>query len=81
MVFLGRTQALSKNGEYIGERYVRLLHVPRSEMEEQVRKLRARCCLHVTCDGVQLALARCSGGAGMDITHARQQQLLQPGLA
>lgn len=28
-------QALSKNGEYIGERYVRLLHVPKSEMEEQ----------------------------------------------
>lgn len=30
-------QALSKNGEYIGQRYVRLLHVPRAEMEEQVR--------------------------------------------
>ncbi|GFR41617.1 hypothetical protein Agub_g2342 [Astrephomene gubernaculifera] len=30
-------KALSKNGEYIGQRYVRLLHVPRSEMEEQVR--------------------------------------------
>lgn len=30
-------QALSKNGEYMGERYVRLLHVPKSEMEEQVR--------------------------------------------
>lgn len=30
-------QALAKNGEYIGERYVRLLHVPKSEMEEQVR--------------------------------------------
>jgi len=30
-------KALSKNGEYIGERYVRLLHVPKSEMEEQVR--------------------------------------------
>jgi hypothetical protein len=28
---------MSKNGEYIGERYVRLLHVPRQEMEEQVR--------------------------------------------
>lgn len=27
---------MAKNGEYIGERYVRLLHVPRSEMEEQV---------------------------------------------
>lgn len=31
------TQALSKNGEFIGERYVRLLHVPVTEMEEQVR--------------------------------------------
>ncbi|GLC42385.1 hypothetical protein PLESTB_000652500 [Pleodorina starrii] len=30
-------KALSKNGEYIGQRYVRLLHVPRAEMEEQVR--------------------------------------------
>ncbi|KAF5831077.1 hypothetical protein DUNSADRAFT_13633 [Dunaliella salina] len=30
-------KALNKNGEYIGERYVRLLHVPKSEMEEQVR--------------------------------------------
>lgn len=30
-------QALSKNGEFIGERYVRLLHVPVTEMEEQVR--------------------------------------------
>jgi hypothetical protein len=30
-------QAMSKNGEYIGERYVRLLHVPKQEMEEQVR--------------------------------------------
>lgn len=29
-------QAMSKNGEYIGERYVRLLHVPRAEMDEQV---------------------------------------------
>jgi hypothetical protein len=28
---------MSKNGEYIGERYVRLLHVPKQEMEEQVR--------------------------------------------
>lgn len=35
--FLFNTQALAKNGEYIGERYVRLLHVPKSEMEEQVR--------------------------------------------
>jgi heterogeneous nuclear ribonucleoprotein F/H len=31
------SQALAKNGEYIGQRYVRLLHVPRQEMEEQVR--------------------------------------------
>lgn len=30
-------QALSKNGEYLGSRYVRLLHVPVFEMEEQVR--------------------------------------------
>jgi hypothetical protein len=30
-------QALSKNGEYLGDRYVRLLHVPKQEMEEQVR--------------------------------------------
>lgn len=30
-------RALAKNGEYIGERYVRLLHVPKQEMEEQVR--------------------------------------------
>ena len=30
-------QALSKNGEYLGERYIRLLHVPRTEMEDQVR--------------------------------------------
>jgi hypothetical protein len=30
-------QALSKNGKYLGERYVRLLHVPKQEMEEQVR--------------------------------------------
>lgn len=29
-------QALSKNGEYLGDRYVRLLHVPKQEMEEQV---------------------------------------------
>jgi len=28
---------MGKNGEFIGERYVRLLHVPRSEMDEQVR--------------------------------------------
>lgn len=28
---------MSKNGEYIGDRYVRLLHVPKQEMEEQVR--------------------------------------------
>ena len=34
---LSLLQALSKNGQYIGDRYVRLLHVPRSEMEEQVR--------------------------------------------
>lgn len=32
-----RAQALSKNGEYLGDRYVRLLHVPKQEMEEQVR--------------------------------------------
>lgn len=30
-------RAMAKNGEYIGERYVRLLHVPKSEMEEQVK--------------------------------------------
>lgn len=30
-------QALAKNGEFLGDRYVRLLHVPQSEMEEQVR--------------------------------------------
>lgn len=30
-------QALSKNGKYLGDRYVRLLHVPKQEMEEQVR--------------------------------------------
>lgn len=30
-------KALSKNGEYLGERYIRLLHVPRTEMEDQVR--------------------------------------------
>jgi heterogeneous nuclear ribonucleoprotein F/H len=30
-------QALSKNGDFMGERYVRLLHVPVTEMEEQVR--------------------------------------------
>ncbi|KIZ06356.1 hypothetical protein MNEG_1601 [Monoraphidium neglectum] len=30
-------QAMSKNGAYIGERYVRLLHVPKQEMQEQVR--------------------------------------------
>lgn len=30
-------KALSKNGEYLGGRYIRLLHVPRAEMEEQVR--------------------------------------------
>lgn len=35
--FFRPLQALSKNGEYIGQRYVRLLHVPRAEMEEQVR--------------------------------------------
>jgi hypothetical protein len=28
---------MSKNGAYIGERYVRLLHVPKQEMQEQVR--------------------------------------------
>ena len=28
---------MSKNGAYIGERYVRLLHVPWQEMQEQVR--------------------------------------------
>lgn len=33
----GSTQALSKNGEFIGERYVRLLHVPKQEMIEQVQ--------------------------------------------
>jgi heterogeneous nuclear ribonucleoprotein F/H len=30
-------QAMAKNGEFIGERYVKLLLVPRQEMEEQVR--------------------------------------------
>jgi len=30
-------QAMVRNGEYLGDRYVRLLHVPRQEMEEQVR--------------------------------------------
>ncbi|GAX83059.1 hypothetical protein CEUSTIGMA_g10485.t1 [Chlamydomonas eustigma] len=30
-------KALTKNGDFLGERYVRLLHVPASEMEEQVR--------------------------------------------
>ncbi|KAG1672723.1 hypothetical protein FOA52_005201 [Chlamydomonas sp. UWO 241] len=30
-------KALSKNGDFMGERYVRLLHVPVTEMEEQVR--------------------------------------------
>lgn len=30
-------KALSKNGKYLGDRYVRLLHVPKQEMEEQVR--------------------------------------------
>ncbi|KIZ02545.1 hypothetical protein MNEG_5410 [Monoraphidium neglectum] len=30
-------QAMSKNGAFIGERYVRLLHVPKQEMLEQVR--------------------------------------------
>lgn len=29
--------AMRKNGEYIGDRYVKLLHVPRQEMEEQVK--------------------------------------------
>lgn len=33
----GCVQALSKNGKYLGDRYVRLLHVPKQEMEEQVR--------------------------------------------
>ena len=28
---------MSKNGEYIGRRYVKLLMVPREEMEDQVR--------------------------------------------
>lgn len=39
-------QAMSKNGAYIGERYVRLLHVPKQEMLEQVSVPaldRARC--------------------------------------
>lgn len=27
---------MARNGEYLGDRYVRLLHVPRQEMEEQV---------------------------------------------
>lgn len=30
-------QAMSRNGQYIGERYVKLLHVPKQEMEEQVK--------------------------------------------
>ncbi|KAL6763408.1 hypothetical protein V8C86DRAFT_3012807 [Haematococcus lacustris] len=30
-------RALSKNGQFIGERYVRLLHVTKNEMEEQSR--------------------------------------------
>lgn len=29
--------AMRKNGEYIGDRYVKLLHVPKREMEEQVK--------------------------------------------
>lgn len=29
--------AMRKNGEYIGDRYVKLLHVPKQEMEEQVK--------------------------------------------
>lgn len=29
-------RAMAKNGEYIGDRYVRLLHVPKQEMEDQV---------------------------------------------
>lgn len=28
---------MQKNGEYIGDRYVKLLHVPKREMEEQVK--------------------------------------------
>ena len=28
---------MAKNGAYMGERYVRLLHVPKQEMNEQVR--------------------------------------------
>ncbi|KAI8462311.1 MAG: hypothetical protein J3K34DRAFT_501516 [Monoraphidium minutum] len=35
-------QAMSKNGAYIGERYVRLLHVPKQEMQEQVQMARVR---------------------------------------
>ncbi|GAX83407.1 hypothetical protein CEUSTIGMA_g10832.t1 [Chlamydomonas eustigma] len=32
-------KALSKNGEFLGDRYVRLLHVPVTEMEDQGRML------------------------------------------
>lgn len=28
---------MQKNGEYIGDRYVKLLHVPKQEMEDQVK--------------------------------------------
>eukprot|EP00210_Caulerpa_lentillifera_P008003 g7642.t1 len=30
-------RAMQKNGEYIGDRYVKLLHVPKQEMEDQVK--------------------------------------------
>ena len=52
-------QALDKNGEYIGERYVRLLHVPKSEMEEQVLACVCVCvCIYMCVCVCARALAR-----------------------